>query len=392
MIHNDIQNQLSFLIKTSAPPLIDIAESSTELPQLVPGQRVPAYVLGSLANGRFQVQIEDSTLDMNLPRGTQAGDNIELVFVTDKPKPTFTLLSDLVNAAPQSAGNKVNLSEAGKLVTTLLQQAATPQQTVTTTATGNTPNAPTAALTNAAPIIPGAPPPAEQFAGALRDAVSQSGLFYESHQAQWVTGQRSLETLLQEPQAKLSQALERSANTVIPTGAETKVTAEITVQNKTAEIAQPQLLVVRGSTEGSASSSTQNSVQNSSNPVHPMTTSLVQQQLDVIDTRQIVWQGQVWPGQDMQWEINEDDGRDRGELEERAAWSTKLRLDFPSLGGVTAHLALGTHGLKVDFSVERDQSAALMRGEAGTLAQAMESAGLTVAGIAVAQGKPDGNA
>jgi len=391
MIHNDIQNQLSFLIKTSAPPLIDIAESSTELPQLVPGQRVPAYVLGSLANGRFQVQVEDSTLDMNLPRGTQVGDNIELVFVSDKPKPTFTLLSDLVNAAPQNAGNKVSLSEAGKLVTTLLQQPASSQQPVSTAAS-NTPNAATVALTVSAPIIPGAPPPTEQFAGVLRDAVSQSGLFYESHQAQWVTGQRSLEALLQEPQAKLSPALDRTSVAVIPTGAETKVAADMTLQNKTAETLQPQLLVVRGSAEGTAPTTAQSTVQNSSNLVHPMTTPLVQQQLDILDTRQIIWQGQVWPGQDMQWEINEDDGRDRGEVEERAAWSTRLRLDFPSLGGVTAHLALGTHGLKVDFSVERDQSATLMRGEAGALAQAMGAAGLTVAGITVAQGKPDGNA
>ncbi len=391
MIHNDIQNQLSFLIKTSAPPLIDIAESSTELPQLVPGQRVPAYVLGSLANGRFQVQIEGSTLDMNLPRGTQVGDNIELVYVSDKPKPTFTLLSDLVNAAPQNAGNKVSLSEAGKLVTTLLQQPATSQQAVSATAS-NASNLVTASLTATAPIIPGAPPPTEQFAGVLREAVSQSGLFYESHQAQWVTGQRSLEALLQEPQARLSPVLERAPSAVIPTGAETKAAAEVAAQTKAAEVVQPQLLVIRGSTEGTATNTTQSTVQNSSSPVHPMATPLVQQQLDILDTRQIVWQGQVWPGQDMQWEINEDDGRDRGEVEERAAWSTRLRLDFPSLGGVTAHLALGTHGLKVDFSVERDRSATLMRGEAGTLAQAMEAVGLTVAGIAVAQGKPDGNA
>ncbi|MFM9913481.1 MAG: flagellar hook-length control protein FliK [Methylophilaceae bacterium] len=390
MIHNDIQNQLAFLIKTSAPPLIDVSDNATDLPQLVPGQKVPAFVLASLPNGRFQVQVEDSTLDMNLPRGTQVGDNIELVYVSDKPKPTFTLLSDLVKTGPQSPSNTVNLSQTGKLVTTLLQQL--PQQTTAQAATtGNAANAATTALTNTAPIIPGAPPATEQFASVLRDAVSQSGLFYESHQAQWATGQRSLETLLQEPQAKLSPVLERVLNAAVPV--EAKVAVEATAQTKTAETIQPQLLVVRGSAEGVAT--TQNSGQGTTSPVHAMTAPLVQQQLDILDTRQIVWQGQVWPGQDMQWEINEDDGRDRGETEERAAWSTKLRLDFPALGGVTAHLALGTHGLKVDFSVERDQSANLMRGEATHLAQAMEAAGLTVAGIAVTQlptEAPDGNA
>jgi hypothetical protein len=387
MIHNDIQHKLAFLIKTSAPPLIDVAESSTALPQLTPGQRVPAHVLASLPNGRFQVLVEDNTLDMNLPRSTQAGDTIDLVYVSDKPKPTFTLLADLVKDLPQGTTNKVILSEVGKLVTSLLQQPPA------TSAAGNSANAVT--LTSTTPIIPGAPPTTQQFAGALRDAVSQSGVFYEAHQAQWVTGQRSLGALLQEPQAKLSPMLERAPNLAAPTGAAPEVAqtkaAELLVQAKTVDTASPQVLVIRAGSEAAA----QGSTQNVSSPVHPAATSLVQQQLEILDTRQIVWQGQVWPGQDMEWEINEDDGRDRGETEERAAWSTKLRLDFPALGGVTAHLALGAHGLKVDFSVERGQSASLMRGEAGSLAQSMAAAGLTVAGIAVAQTPikaADGNA
>ena len=59
MIHNDIQNQLQLLIKTSAPPLIDVVESPVALPQWQPGQRLPAHVMASLPNGRFQVQVQD---------------------------------------------------------------------------------------------------------------------------------------------------------------------------------------------------------------------------------------------------------------------------------------------------------------------------------------------
>ncbi|MBP0619899.1 flagellar hook-length control protein FliK [Cupriavidus consociatus] len=59
------------------------------------------------------------------------------------------------------------------------------------------------------PVKPGTPllpaPPAagsmQAAAAALANAVGQSGLFYESHLAQWMSGARPLSTILQEPQA-----------------------------------------------------------------------------------------------------------------------------------------------------------------------------------------------
>src|SRR5574340_1266126 len=43
------------------------------------------------------------------------------------------------------------------------------------------------------------PDPAE-LAGKLQESLSQSGLFYESHQAQWLQGGRSVSQLMHEPQ------------------------------------------------------------------------------------------------------------------------------------------------------------------------------------------------
>jgi hypothetical protein len=95
MIHNDIQNQLQLLIKTSAPPLIEVAQHTLETPQWTPGQRLPAHVLASLPNGRFQVMVGDQTLDLNLPRSTQAGDTLELTYLSSSPRMTFALTRDL---------------------------------------------------------------------------------------------------------------------------------------------------------------------------------------------------------------------------------------------------------------------------------------------------------
>jgi len=61
-------------------------------------------------------------------------------------------------------------------------------------------------LRSAGPLLQAAPADGEGTAtlsNALAKLVDQSGLFYESHLAQWVSGQRPLASLLQEPQAAL---------------------------------------------------------------------------------------------------------------------------------------------------------------------------------------------
>lgn len=119
-------------------------------------------------------------------------------------------------------------------------------------------------------------------------------------------------------------------------------------------------------------------------PVHPLAQPIVHQQLEALDTRQIQWQGQVWPGQMMEWEIQEDTPQQTQENEDNAPrWSTRLHLELPSLGGVTAHLALDQHGVKVEFAAEDGSTATLMRSEIASLASSMEASGLKVAGLMV---------
>lgn len=339
MIHNDIQNQLALLVKTSATPLIEVAQDVTQTPQWVPGERLPAYVLASLPNGRFQVQIEDQVLDMNLPRNSEPGQKLELTFISAAPRMTFALANDLAQTLPANSG--VNLSETAKFLGALLQRS-------------NADSASAAAI-KTAPILNGAPPSEVQdFANSLRNAVTQSGLFYESHQAQWVSGERSINTLLQEPQAKLSMTPASAAP--IP------------------------------STDAKAALDTVQSVaSNGREAVHPMAAPIVHQQLEALDTRQIVWQGQVWPGQNMDWRIEEDE---RGHVEyedEAARWKTRLHLDLPSLGGVTARLAIDAKGVRIEMTAERGDSASLLQGEITHLANSMEASGLKVAGLAVKQ-------
>lgn len=343
MIHNDIQNQLALLVKTSAAPLIEVAQDVTQTPQWVPGERLPAYILASLPNGRFQVQIEDQVLDMNLPRNSEPGQTVELTFISSAPRMTFALANDLAKALPTNSG--VSLSETAKFLGALLQK-------------GKAESAPLAAA-NAAPVLSGPPATIQDFAAALRTALSQSGLFYESHQAQWVSGERSFSSLLQEPQAKLPISQPIAGNT----------------PNQSAIDAKPAAAEL---TTGINSSG--------SDAVHPLAAPIVHQQLETLDTRQIVWQGQVWPGQNMDWRIEEDEARHASEYEDEVPrWRTRLHLDLPGLGGVTARLAIDTRGVRVEMTAERGDSASLLRGEIAKLANSMEASGLKVSGLAVKQ-------
>jgi hypothetical protein len=343
MIHNDIQNQLQLLIKTSAPPLIEVAQTALETPAWTPGQRLPAHVLASLPNGRFEVRVGDQVLDLNLPRNTQAGESLELTFVGANPRMTFALTRDLANILP--ANTPVTISDTAKFIGSLLQKGGEAAQAATQSG-------------RAAPVMTELPAQTATLAQGLRQAVSQSGLFYESHQVQWLSGERKLESLLQEPQGKLSPLLNKG---------DMPATQNVTTPLKTAEAVAAALTA---STESK-----------SSEPVHPQSMQIVQQQLQALDTRQIVWIGQIWPGQDMQWEIEEEASRREGEEHETTRWNTHLNLQLPSLGGVNAKLAFVDGTIRIDIATDNDGSVDRMRKAQEALTQRFAASGLTLSGL-----------
>jgi hypothetical protein len=344
MIQNDVVNQLQLLIKTVAPPLLEVAQTPLETPQLVPGQQLQATVLASLANGRFQAQIGDQVLDMNLPKNTQPGDKLDLTFVTNQPRLTFVLSRDI--PLPQGAKADVSISDTARFLGALLDKVASRSSTEAVP------------LTKTAPVLAAAPGNTMELAQALQKTVSQSGLFYESHQAQWVSGERPLAELLQEPQAQLSRPAllhAQSGSGLAPALTQAQSAADTQVSAKPS----PQ-----------------------TEPVHPQTAPLVQQQMDVLDSRQIVWQGQIWPGQQMDWQIEERASRESGQPES-AEWQTSLHLQLPRLGDVNVALRLGTQGIQLSFKVAQPTTADAMRGNQLDLHQAMSAAGLNLTGVLV---------
>lgn len=383
MAVNDVLSQLQVLLKKSTP-LVETGGQGADQPlKLAAGEQVQAKVLSALPNGRFLVLVADRHLDLNLPRNTQPGTNVELRFVGNQPRPTFILASELAQAPSRAA---VNLSDTARFIGALLNKArelATQAETP---------------LARSAPVLSGAPADVRQFAVALRSALSQSGLFYESHQAQWVAGQRSLGELLKEPQAQLSEprafaaaqrseaqapnapahagegrnpATQRADGVPLPPSqlAQAAVKPEQAAAN--AAMRDPAMAAVREQT--------------AAEPVHPSAAPVVQQQLDVLDSRQVVWQGQVWPGQMMQWQIEERDAREGEGADGVNEWQTRLALTLPSLGEVGAQLRLSAQGIRIELSAVEPETAQRLQQATGDLKAGFDRADLNLVQLLVKQ-------
>ena len=111
---------------------------------------------------------------------------------------------------------------------------------------------------------------------------------------------------------------------------------------------------------------------------------VVHQQLDALATQQYVWQGQAWPGQPIEWVIEDPQGEGSREGDDaEPTWNTTLRLTMPRLGGVEAQLHLTPAG--VALRLRADDPATIHALDAGgaALASALEAANLKLTGLVV---------
>ena len=112
----------------------------------------------------------------------------------------------------------------------------------------------------------------------------------------------------------------------------------------------------------------------------------MQQQLNALETRQVLWQGQVWPNQKMDWEIHEETPRSSTtrEQEESGQWATQIRLDLPNLGEVAAMLRFGANGLSITLDASGGQTRKLFGAASTQLTAALAERGIKVSSTLVA--------
>ena len=341
MIPGDLAARLRMLTEASffsgepnVAPLARVKAITDQLPAFTPGQRVIANLQTAYPGNTYQARIGGRDVTLALPQAANAGDTLELVVSHVTPRAVFATLAQPTTSTGTAAATPA-LSQTGRLISFLL--------------TGQ-PAAQTAALNGGQPMLAAAPQgPGDSalLASRLSTALEQSGLFYESHQARWLAGKLDTAALMQEPQGRN------------PTPPATPATAP----GGTETITTP-----RAANEGLA-------------PIPERLLPLVHQQLDAVATQNFVWQGQVWPGQTMEWEIEDPAAEGRSTDEPEENWNSTLRLTLPRLGGVEARLHLTPAGVAMRLIADSDTTRQALTAAEPRLADALAATDVPLTGL-----------
>lgn len=324
----------------------------SDLPDLRPGQAFTARIVESLPDNTYKALVAGRQLTLQLPEGAETGDTLALVLIDRTPKMLIARRTESPLAA--DAANQPypysKISSAGRMIgQLLLREGETPQP---------------AALNRGQPLLTHPPASAAELVPTLAKAVSQSGLFYESHQAQWLAGQRPLASLRAEPQGQLPVPPRPVIGDMTPVATSA---AEAAPESRPPPPEATAALVELATT-------------GVPDEVRP----LVQQQLDAVASQRLAWHGEAWPGQSIDWkierEIADEQRNDRAEPE-APRWATTLRLTMPNLGAIDARLQLSGSSLWLQLAADADRSADALRDRVAELARALSDAGLTVAGL-----------
>jgi hypothetical protein len=236
---------------------------------------------------------------------------------------------------------------------------------------------------------------AARFAQALSQSIQGSGLFYESHVAQLAAGKLPPQALRQEPQGQLNTPGQ-------PAGPGTPATGRAG-NAPTALGALAQQLQAPPPADPGATAPAQTAAHTSAQPagtapaaqtpnpvpgIDPQAQLLVRQQLEVLAQQGFVWQGEAWPGADMEWEVRRrqpDDGQDPATDQE--FWSTRLNLRLPTLGEVQARLSLS--GDQLVMRLTAPQSADRLSGSIEPLRSRLLAQGLQASQLSVMDRDPE---
>ena len=268
--------------------------------QFVKGQEYFAHVLSKVGDTAYNVKVESGSLKgtilkMDLGTAAKAGQLLTLRYMHDSPVPTFLLTATPTNAA----GSTTEISTAANLIGHYLKQAESDGVTSrfqATTVVTNNPSNP------------------QVMAHDLKNAVTNSGLFYESHLSDLVQSNQSLSAIKQEPQ--------NQANSPIAI--------------------------------------------------------LMSQQLAILENQRMSWHGEVWPGQKMDWDVYQQqqnaDGKqpsNQSQADQDRPITSEMTLHLPHLGKISARISLTDGRMRVNILAEHPETLEMLTAKRLGLAEAI---------------------
>jgi flagellar hook-length control protein FliK len=326
----------------------DQAAPRTAFEHLLIGQAVTGLVKGQ-SKGLTLVSIEGQTVAMRLPHPVETGDTLKLSFAGHMPQPVF-----LLDTPETAATDTPQLSQTARMLSEIMQRV--PERTLPT-------------LTPPTPLLDRPTTAPSELALALRTALVRSGLFYESHLANWAVGLDNLAGLMQEPQNRIAGNMARADATPVLAS-----------------------MLASAAPLSDASSPGQIADAKSANPIHTLLT----QQLQVLESPQFIWRGELWPGHMLEWQVGQEtdspphDPAKPAPSETEMAWESRLKLTLPQLGTLNVHIKLDARqAFSIRLVPDQAEVGALLQQNQARLIEQFTSAGCALHSVMV---QKDGDA
>jgi len=306
-------------------------------------QAVVATAVGPAKDGRLVVAVNGRTFAVRHDADAAAGETPEM------PSRLLTPATATGSARYETSALAMSLTSEGRLLATL-------------------PPVRDAVIRSATALAPG-PAPTGQLAQGLKAALDASGLFYESHLAEWTRGERALGSLRREPQMEWTRPPLAAVGTDVPGRAEAPQTASDAAALSLVAAA------TSSSTEAAVASATVTDL-----PAHAR--ELVAQQLAVHDLRSVAWEGDVWPGLPSRIAIEEDPG---GAADDPAmrTWRVTIVTELPALGRVESEIRLAGEHASVSLQATDQAAAARLAADRESFRIAIASAGVPLAALTI---------
>ncbi len=374
LIPNDVGTRLrlqteSALLQATSP----VKRVENDLLDLTPGQRFSARIEHALPDNSYRALVAGKSITLALPEGATVGDSLELVVLE---RTSESIIAQRASTAPanSTAYQFTTLSPAAKLIGNLLPAEGTPASPVL--------------LNKGEPIFAQPPVSSSQLANSLANAVITSGLFYESHQAQWINGQIGIAQLLDEPQAQHSDFPTLVRSMVAEHAREVEVggqasSSDTAAADQTDAAEQKSAAVGRRTDVADSSNDPSMSLSKSSGEVLNELRPLVQHQLEALANQRMVWHGELWPQQAFEWSIEPDDSRQTASAAEERAWLTSLSVTAPNLGSLQARLEVLPNGVRIVMATEAPETEAALQTAIPQLESALSADGIPLLAMIV---------
>jgi len=279
------------------------------------GEQYQAEVISRSADGLLaNVRLDGTLFKMALPPHLAPGETLTLKYVSNSPDPTFLLLK--ADSVANISVNNTVISQAATNIGQFFNQTET--------------NLPNLALHQSGALLSAPPDQTTLNTESLKQAIANSGLFYESHLADLLQGKHEVGSLAQEPQNKPG--------------------------------------------------------------FDPATT--VVKQLEILEQNKLHLNGEVWPNQNMDWTISVEkrpardpdaNQQNSSQGENEPIYSSVMKFNFAHLGTILATVHIQNGNLQVKFETSSTLSAQLLKSQTNDLAVALESLGQKLEAISVSR-------